>query len=146
MRVAIDLRLFEILSESRDCLTANSLAKQSGAEELLVIHILRVLSAIGFVREIGPQNFVATPISRAMTNHSLQAMVRTVSDNTAIVLQQFPNYLRETGYKCPTDALQCPLQWTFKTNLNYYDWLAAHPEQEKDLALSMKIQTKATSI
>lgn len=41
-------------------------------------------------------------------------------------------YFRVHGYKCPTDSLNCAFQWTFATNLSYFEHMHQNPERLRD--------------
>jgi hypothetical protein len=56
VRSAIQLRLFELLQKSGTC-TADELAQQSDADKLLVVRFMRVLTAMGLVKEVGVQKY-----------------------------------------------------------------------------------------
>ena len=45
---------------------------------------------------------------------------------------QMPEYFRKTGYKTPTDALHCPFQYAFGTDLPYFEYLHQNPTQVKN--------------
>lgn len=108
------------------------------------MRILRVLAAIGFVAEADAQLYVPTPVSKAMTDPAYESMVRSASDDTVQIFAQLPRALLQRGYRCPTNALDCPLQWTMGVNVTYFDWIAQNPQQARDLVTSMKA-TQTTS-
>jgi hypothetical protein len=138
LRLAVDLGIFDHLARSSRHLSSADIARVCNAEELLVVRILRVLTAVGLAREVGAQMYTATPASVAMTDAAQEAMVRSASDDTVQIFAQLPQVLKQRGYRCPTDALDCPLQWTMGTRLRYFDWVAQSPQQAKDLTVSMK--------
>lgn len=45
---------------------------------------------------------------------------------------QSAEQFRTRGYKCPTDTLDCPFQWTYDTDLSYFGYLHQNPEKLKD--------------
>lgn len=44
---------------------------------------------------------------------------------------QTAEHFRSRGYKCPTDTLDCPFQWTYNTDLSYFGYLHQNPEKLK---------------
>lgn len=44
---------------------------------------------------------------------------------------QTAEHFRSRGYKCPTDTLNCPFQWTYATELSYFGYLHQNPEKLK---------------
>ena len=43
-------------------------------------------------------------------------------------MAKIPQYLQETGYKCPTDNTKAPLQFAFQTNLEAFQFWGQSPE------------------
>jgi DNA-binding IclR family transcriptional regulator len=77
VRVADDLKLFDILSErAPDSMNVKAVAAVSGAQEQLLLRLLRTLAGMGFVRQTGKEDFAATPVSMHMTKASVRAGVR----------------------------------------------------------------------
>jgi DNA-binding IclR family transcriptional regulator len=77
VRVADDLKLFDILSEqSPQPVAVKTLAAASGAEEALLLRVLRTLAGMGFVRHIARDKFASTRVSMHMTKASVRAGVR----------------------------------------------------------------------
>lgn len=77
VRVADDLKLFDILSErAPQSMTVKTIATISGAQEQLLLRLLRTLAGMGFVRQTGKEEFTATPVSIHMTNANVRAGVR----------------------------------------------------------------------
>lgn len=77
VRVADDLRLFDILTErSPQSVAVSEIATITGAEEGLVLRLLRTLVGMGFALQSGKMEFAATPVSMHMTKASVRAGVR----------------------------------------------------------------------
>ena len=57
---------------------------------------------------------------------------------------QTAEHFRLRGYKCPTDTLNCPFQWTYDTDLSYFGYLHQNPEKLKhfEVFLSTNGQTR----
>lgn len=76
-RVADDLKLFDILSEhAPHPVAVKTISKISGAQEDLLLRLLRTLAGMGFARQVGSHGFAATPVSKHMTKASVRAGVR----------------------------------------------------------------------
>lgn len=73
VRVADDLKIFDSLVEKNQ--TTTDLAKSTGAEEQLLIRILRTLVAMGFVGQKG-ETYFAVPVTHQMTKASVRAGVK----------------------------------------------------------------------
>lgn len=77
VRVADDLKLFDILSEHAPySVDVKTIATISGAQDQLLLRLLRTLAGMGFVRQTGNEDFAATPVSVHMTKASVRAGVR----------------------------------------------------------------------
>ena len=77
VRVADDMKLFDILSErAPQSMTVKTIATISGAQEQLLLRLLRTLAGMGFVRQTGREDFTATPVSIHMTKANVRAGVR----------------------------------------------------------------------
>jgi DNA-binding IclR family transcriptional regulator len=53
-----------------------TIATICGAQEQLLLRLLRTLAGMGFVRQTGKEDFAATPVSIHMTKASVRAGVR----------------------------------------------------------------------
>jgi len=77
VRIADDLRLFDILSERAPrSVDVKTMAAISGAQEQLLLRLLRTLAGMAFIRQVGKNQFAATPVSIHMTKASVRAGVR----------------------------------------------------------------------
>jgi DNA-binding IclR family transcriptional regulator len=77
VRVADDLKLFDILSQrAPQSIDVKTIATISGAQEQLLLCLLRTLAGMGFVHQAGKGEFAATPVSIHMTKASVRAGVR----------------------------------------------------------------------
>lgn len=75
IRVAIEMRLFDLLCE-KSPLAVTELAALTGAEEGLIWRFLRVLAGMGFVSQINRTQFAATHLTKQMTMSSVKAGVK----------------------------------------------------------------------
>ena len=64
VRVAIDLDIFNLVHAP---ITVRQLAAATGADDTLVLRILRVLAAFGFIDEVGEQCYGPNRLSEALT-------------------------------------------------------------------------------
>ncbi|KAA6411723.1 MAG: hypothetical protein FRX48_05004 [Lasallia pustulata] len=130
LRLGIDLGLFHILVEQNGKpVSAAELAERSRAELLLIVRIMRVISAIGFAAEAHEQSYVSTPLTKAITIPSLEAAVKVCNDLGSRIQIELHDYFRGHGYACPTDNSNCAFQWTFKTEAGYFEYVHSNPEK-----------------
>jgi hypothetical protein len=64
VRVAIDLDIFNLVHTST---TVRQLAAATGADDTLVLRILRAIAAFGFIDEVGEQCYGPNRLSKALT-------------------------------------------------------------------------------
>ena len=64
VRTAIDLDIFSLVHTPT---TVTQLAAATGAEDTLLLRILRVIAAFGFIDEVGEQCYVPNQLSKALT-------------------------------------------------------------------------------
>ena len=99
LRVGIDLHLFHILvEENGNAISAAELAQRYNTETSLIsmwyppiprthcslprltssteVRIMRIITAIGFAAEAGPQSYLATPLMKAITKPALEAAAK----------------------------------------------------------------------
>lgn len=80
VRLAIDMRLFHILSDAKQPMTVGQLSDECKAEEGLVARIVRTLVGMGFAAQVEMPSreraFTATGTTRQMTKPSTAAGVR----------------------------------------------------------------------
>jgi hypothetical protein len=91
-KVGVELGLFKHISDHDGPINSGELANLTGGEELLICkplvtphkpwtsksdmnigRILRAMSAIGFVKEVGERTWEANPITRAMATEGIAA-------------------------------------------------------------------------
>lgn len=66
VRIGEDLKLFNILSESKAPLSVKELAAKTGCAEILLGRTLRYLAAYGAVKEIGQNEYAASNITETL--------------------------------------------------------------------------------
>lgn len=131
-RLAVDLELFTIVAASSEPLTPEELAAKSGAEPELVSRLLRLLSAVGFVSEVGEQLYGATPVTKAMANPALQSGYRFVWDILVNAAAKAPKYFRESHYRTGVEPHDGLTQYAHHTKLPFFSFLASMPSTMQD--------------
>jgi hypothetical protein len=65
------------------------------------------------------------------------------SSNITDVVSKFPSYLRETGFRNPTDFNNGPWQYAYgSARNNLWEWLSANPDHAKKFHQWMSVQLK----
>ncbi|PLB55726.1 S-adenosyl-L-methionine-dependent methyltransferase [Aspergillus steynii IBT 23096] len=135
-RIAVDLNLFALILHHGP-VTSARLAKLSGAEELLIVRILRPLSAEHFVEETAARTWQATRITQAMSTAEIAAGYRMISQLIVPAMQSAPSYFQTRGPSCPIDPTDGLVQHAFQTTQTTFDRIAASPSLLSDFALFM---------
>ncbi|KAL4878893.1 S-adenosyl-L-methionine-dependent methyltransferase [Aspergillus karnatakaensis] len=129
-RVAIDLKLFDILGDSQDSLNVDQLAKKTGAAPVLLGRILRYLSSVGIVEETAKDSFAANNITKSFCIPAIQAGVYHNFDTCAPAVVALPDFLKENGYKDVTTPTHTPMQTAFNTTDPAFIWIQTRPESQ----------------
>ncbi|KAI1277558.1 putative O-methyltransferase [Xylaria sp. FL0933] len=131
-RVAIQLSLFEHISNSNQGVRSDELASLSGGEELLIVRILRPLAAMGFVKEVAERTWAPTPVTLAMATEGIASGHRMLGQMVVGAASSAPKYFKEAGYRCPTDHRDGLMQYAFQTKLPTFELFASMPDVFKD--------------
>ncbi|KAI0592982.1 putative O-methyltransferase [Biscogniauxia sp. FL1348] len=126
-RIAVELKLFEILKENDQGLSAKELATKANANDVLIGRILKHLVAMNIVGESGVDKFVATPLSNALTESKYRDGIIYTYDVAGPSFRGLPEYLKRINYAHPTDLMNGPFQAAHKTQLPFFAWLDKNP-------------------
>ncbi|KAF2457171.1 S-adenosyl-L-methionine-dependent methyltransferase [Lineolata rhizophorae] len=121
-RVAIELGLFSLIVESDKPRTAVELSQTTGAEEQLIVRIMRAISGFGFVDETGDNVWRANPQTHAMAQKPIQAAHIHIWDQCTTTMAKMLPFLAQTGWKCPTDAHAGAFQYAFDTDKEVFEY------------------------
>ncbi|KAL4997486.1 S-adenosyl-L-methionine-dependent methyltransferase [Aspergillus recurvatus] len=141
-RIAVDLGLFEHIDQHGP-VTSEALAKVSGAEESLIVRILRLLSAVHFVKEAALRTWEATRITKAMARREIGAGHRILRVSTLYshlvvpAMQSAPTFFLQNGYSSPVDPKKGLVQFAFSTEKSTFEYIASSPSLLKDFNLFM---------
>ncbi|KAL4961291.1 S-adenosyl-L-methionine-dependent methyltransferase [Aspergillus stella-maris] len=114
---------FEKLSDSEEPLTASQLAQLCAADEELIVRLMRVATAGGFVSETGPRSYSATAVTRALSTQIYVSGLRWVHFMSRTT-DCLPDYFKEIQHKHPTSNGKTAFNYHFKTSLGPFEWMA----------------------
>ncbi|KAI1491131.1 putative O-methyltransferase [Biscogniauxia mediterranea] len=126
-RIAVELKLFEILKDNDQGLSAKELAAKVNANDVLIARILKHLVAMNIVGESSVDKFVATPLSNALTESKYRDGIIYTYDVAGPSFRGLPEYLKAIKYGHPTDLMNGPFQAAHKTQLPFFAWLDKNP-------------------
>ncbi|KAK1831000.1 S-adenosyl-L-methionine-dependent methyltransferase [Podospora conica] len=126
--MAVDLRIFHILVERAGTpISSQELATKCNAEEVLLVRIMRVVTAAGYAKESDARQYVATRMSQAMVVPHIEAFAAHVYEASARSCNRMPEYFKTHGYTNPTNDLNGPGQYALDTPLHFFDYLHQDP-------------------
>ncbi|KAI9841708.1 MAG: hypothetical protein M1837_000440 [Sclerophora amabilis] len=134
VRVAVELNLFDIIfanaQEARST-PAKELATTTGAEELLVVRVMRLACALGFAAETDIETYTANALTKTLTDAVSKATVKFVFDDTANVCLKIPEVVAKNGFKNPPygeDPRNGVFQYARQTDRFLWEWYQDHPD------------------
>ncbi|KAI0430917.1 sterigmatocystin 8-O-methyltransferase [Xylaria sp. FL1042] len=127
IKIAVEMNIIEHIVQTSGPITSDKLAELSGAEELLISRILRVIASVGLVANVGDRTWQATPVTKAIAFEGVSAGYRMIEEMVTGAAVKAPKYLRETGYRCPTDPSDGFMQYAFQTKLSSFELFHSIP-------------------
>ncbi|KAI0108548.1 sterigmatocystin 8-O-methyltransferase [Nemania sp. FL0031] len=128
VKIAIEMNVIELITKASGSITSDELAEQSGAEELLITQVAYFASSLRLAswptRAIEWQ---ATPVTKAMAFEGVSAGYRMIEEMVVGAAVKALKYLRETGYRCPTDPRDGFMQYAFQTKLSSFELFYSIP-------------------
>ncbi|TEY39023.1 hypothetical protein BOTCAL_0471g00010 [Botryotinia calthae] len=103
------------------------LAELSGAEELLIKRILRLLSSTYLVKEVAEETWGATPVTKAMKQKGIAAGHRMLFATSMLAALHAPRYFLETSHTSPKNPHDGLMQYAHGTKLQSFDYFCTMP-------------------
>ncbi|KAK6223418.1 hypothetical protein LQW54_000536 [Pestalotiopsis sp. IQ-011] len=125
-RTAVELRLFEILKNGPQGLSAEHIAEKASANPILVSRMLKHLAAMHVIGK-NEKRFTSTPLSTALTEPIYRNGIIYTYDVAGPSFRHLPEYPKSTGFALPTDLADGPFQAAHKTQLPFFAWLDQNP-------------------
>ncbi|KAF2115133.1 S-adenosyl-L-methionine-dependent methyltransferase [Lophiotrema nucula] len=106
-------------------ISSAELAEITGADALLVSRILRVMSSIDFVTEVGKDEWRANETTKAMATPEIAAGHRFVYTCLVQSAVQLPRFLSSIGWQSPEEPRAGVFQFAQKTEKDMFSWLVS---------------------
>ncbi|PGG99634.1 hypothetical protein GX51_06189 [Blastomyces parvus] len=135
-RIAVNLKLFKYIVQEGPVASAR-LAELSGAEELLIIRILRPLAAMQFVEEIDLRTWKANRVTEAMATEEIASGHRMISQLIVPAMQSAPAFFLQRGHSCPIDPKDGLMQYAFNTKQTTFERIVSSPSLLRDFNMFM---------
>ncbi|KAF2728581.1 hydroxyindole O-methyltransferase [Polyplosphaeria fusca] len=124
IEIGIQIDLFKVLArDNGSSKKAASVAQELGVDPNLVARLLRHLGAMNYVKEAGPDEYEPTNFSTALNIPVVGDGYPLITEDVRIAVDKFPQFLKKTGYKTPSDALNSPYQYAHGSKLNMLEHL-----------------------
>jgi hypothetical protein len=127
VKAALDLGIFRRLSASEKPMSLKILAKETGADSLLLGRLLRYLAAIRMLTETGRDEFAANNSTRAFSDPRVEGAMNYTFHVSGPTYQALPGFLKETGYQNHT-AGKFAWHKGANTELDFFPWAQRNPE------------------
>lgn len=126
--MACEIDLFSRIEAEGAPISTAKLAEITGAEQDLIVRLLRLLAGVGFVHEEAENMWSANPTTSAMATPGVAAGARMIFDLPVSAAFKGPKYLRETGFASPKEPRDGFVQYNFQTKLSAFEYLASQPK------------------
>lgn len=130
LRMSVELHLFDHLSQDGGAAkSSEQLATMCSAEPLLVSRMMKFLTAMGTVEEVGVDKYINTPFSLALTDPANRDTVMLIHDDVLPCHHRAPKYFAERNWTCPTDVGDCPFTDYYDCKgSNFFEYFQQAPE------------------
>ncbi|KAH8805413.1 S-adenosyl-L-methionine-dependent methyltransferase [Xylogone sp. PMI_703] len=124
--------------------TCTELAELTGADEMLIKRMMRQISGQHLVVEMAEDTFAPTPWAMALAaDPALSAVYgEFYSQLNNPMFRSLPYFLKENGFKSPTDVNNCNWQFWKKSSNNLFQDLAINPAMASDFHAAMQCHSK----
>ncbi|EFX00449.1 hydroxyindole O-methyltransferase [Grosmannia clavigera kw1407] len=123
----VDIGLFKLLAESDDVHNAYDLAETLGVDPPLLCRLLRHLGTMGYLTEVGPDQYLATNFAKSLSIPIISDGYPCIGGGLSQCIFRFNEFAKHNGYKTPTDVSKGALQYAYATENNFFEHLHSHP-------------------
>ncbi|KAI6087250.1 S-adenosyl-L-methionine-dependent methyltransferase [Hypoxylon rubiginosum] len=103
------------------------LAKQLGVQEELLRRMMRHIAASGYIDMTAPDEYTPNNFSKSLSLAVMGSGYHTGPPILNPAFLQAHDWLKDKGYKCPTNNLDTPYQVAHNTKLHWFAHLQANP-------------------
>ncbi|KAI6378425.1 hypothetical protein MCOR25_002291 [Pyricularia grisea] len=131
VQLGYDLDTFSYLVKAQGSKTTEEIAHHGKAEEQLMRRLLRYFASANLVQEVGVDEWEANQVTRNLSNELTEA---AILHYYGIVSQQsldMPEFLKNNGYKTPSDDSNTIFHHSYKTKLSPFEWMAQTKNKEQ---------------
>ncbi|KAL5358189.1 O-methyl transferase B [Aspergillus floccosus] len=107
-KMGLDLQAFRLLSSSDGPQTLDELTSATGADRCLLARVLRYLTSMDMIDQVGPESFVANNVTRALQSPKGENFVEMYYQVLMPIFYELPKYLHKTSYADPSGNSRLP--------------------------------------
>ncbi|MCJ1390641.1 hypothetical protein MMC18_003502 [Xylographa bjoerkii] len=126
----IKMGALQAIVKSKTPMTVTQLATMTGADELLIVRLMRPLVALRFFSETDVETYASTPISQMLTAPHFLGGFQFLSAGATKSLAYLPDYLALTGFKS-VDSFPGPFEYAMRADefaaQGMFKWLISDP-------------------
>ncbi|KAF7595501.1 hypothetical protein BBP40_005837 [Aspergillus hancockii] len=128
-KMGTDLRVFQLLSSSDSPHHLDKLAKITGADPHLLGRVMRYLSSMKMIRQLGPDTFTANNVTRALSSPKGENLVEAHYQLITPVFYELPKFLKKTGYADPATSSRLAFHDAKNWDGGVFERINAFPEE-----------------
>lgn len=108
--------------------SVQSLATECSSDPEFMQRILRAVASLGILEEAAEERYAHTTTSKLYCNPFVQASTRHMLDVVAVTMSQIIPYLRQNGFKSPSDIENTPtIAVRGLKDIRFFEWLSQNP-------------------
>ncbi|BDD64164.1 hypothetical protein MPDQ_000580 [Monascus purpureus] len=122
-------------------ITAKELAGKVGADESLIVRLMRILTVKGIFDMVGPDEYAHTPFSLAYLDGHEVDFFKLMCDEILVNTSRLPEYFREVGGKDATSITSNPYSWgNGKDGQTFFQIISQDERRLKQFDIAMSTQ------
>ena len=134
--------MFEAFENRSGPVTADEIAKFTGAERPLISRIMRAMNVTGVFKEHGHEKYVHNNLSLKLMDPTIRAMATGFSGNTGALLPMMPDYIAHMNGRNPGDLSPNFVHFATKgANNSFFDYIQPRPALLSRFSKSMRADT-----
>ncbi|KAH7408672.1 O-methyltransferase-domain-containing protein [Phaeosphaeria sp. MPI-PUGE-AT-0046c] len=124
LRIAVDLKLFDVAVEHGGPISLSELAQKTKADEAFILRTIRMLVPLGYFTQVNPTTYASTPLAATLVSASPLSSGLVHFTHVYPAIAAMPEYFASHGYTSPTDATDAPANAGHGHKGSWFDLLA----------------------
>ncbi|KAB5522978.1 O-methyltransferase [Coniochaeta sp. 2T2.1] len=123
----VEAGLFKLMATEKSPTKVQDLAAALDVDPALLGRLMRHISAMGYIKETGPDEYQSTNFSLALTIPIIGDGYPCVLGGCFAAIGHLPAYVKRTNFVMPNSATDGPYQSAYNTKMNFFEYLQANP-------------------